>query len=104
MRTLAPAINLNNICLSSETLRLYGPVPQLIRKSEQDYKLPGSDLTIPANTLTIIPVYAIHHDADIYPEPDKFNPDRMSEEEKHNRHSMAFLAFGNGSRNCIGER
>lgn len=87
-----------------ETLRLYAPVPQLIRQADKDYQISGTELVIPAGSLTIIPIYAIHHDADIYPEPNEFNPDRMSEEEKFNRHSMAFIPFGTGPRNCIGER
>jgi cytochrome P450 family 6 len=76
----------------------------LIRKAINDYKIPKSDLVIPSGALTLIPVYAIHHDPEIYPNPSKFDPERFSDENKRKRHSMSFLPFGEGPRVCIGER
>lgn len=87
-----------------ETLRLYGPVFQLLRTASRDYKIENSNLTIKEGTLTVIPIYAIHTDPEIYPEPEKFDPERFSEENKRDRHPMAYLPFGDGPRNCIGLR
>jgi cytochrome P450 family 6 len=81
--------------MSTETLRLYGPVPQLIRTASKDYKIPNTDSTIPKDALVMIPVFGIHRDPDIYPEPEKFIPERFSDENKKNRHPMAFIPFGN---------
>ena len=52
----------------------------------------------------MVPIFAIHHDPDIYPDPDKFDPERFSDENKKNRHSMAFIPFGEGPRTCIALR
>lgn len=52
----------------------------------------------------IIPVYAIHHDAEYYPEPEVFDPNRFLPEEVEKRPNMTFLAFGEGPRICLGLR
>lgn len=52
----------------------------------------------------IVPIYAIHHDADFYPEPDKFKPERFDHDENISKESLSWLAFGVGPRNCIGLR
>jgi cytochrome P450 family 6 len=69
-----------------------------------DYKIPGTDQTIPQGKSIMIPVYGIHHDVNIYPDPEKFDPDRFTATEVQNRHSCAFLPFGEGPKNCIGVR
>jgi cytochrome P450 family 6 len=43
-------------------------------------------------------------DEKYYPDPTRFDPDRFSKENKLSRHPMAFLAFSNGPRACIGRR
>lgn len=83
---------------------MYGPIFQLLRKASRDYKIPGTELTIRKGTLTLIPTYSIHMDPEHYPEPRKFDPERFSDENKKNRHPMAYLPFGDGPRNCIGLR
>jgi len=50
-----------------------------------------------------MPVWSIHHDADIYPKPAKFLPERFTKENKVERQPYAYLAFGLGPRNCIGK-
>lgn len=68
----------------------------------KDYKIPGTDLVLEKDTITFVPVIGIHYDPDIYPEPEKFDPERFTEENKKQRHPMAHLPFGDGPRNCLG--
>jgi len=90
-------------CLQ-EALRKYPTVASLIRKCTTDYPVPDTGITIPKGTQTMIPVYAIHHDPEIYPNPDTYDPDRFLPEEVEKRHPLSYLPFGDGPRNCIGLR
>ncbi|XP_043264896.1 cytochrome P450 6A1-like [Colletes gigas] len=87
-----------------ETLRKYSILPVLIRQAAEDYTFRGTKITIPKNTSVWIPIYPLQNDPDIYPDPDKFDPERFTDEAIAKRHPMSFLSFGDGPRNCIGAR
>lgn len=87
-----------------ETLRKYPVVSNLMRAPIKDYKLPNTNIVIPKGQSVWVPVHAIHWDKNIYPEPEKFIPDRFTTEEKAKRHQFAYLPFGEGPRICIGMR
>ncbi|RZF44805.1 hypothetical protein LSTR_LSTR000757 [Laodelphax striatellus] len=87
----------------SETLRKHPPVPILQRQSKGDYKLPDGKV-LPADTLVIIPVYGLHHDPKLFPNPEKFIPERFSKENQDKIVPYSYLPFGEGPRNCIGMR
>jgi cytochrome P450 family 6 len=82
------------ILLSLETLRMAPPLAQLVRQTTRDYEVSGSNITIPKGSQVLIPVYAIHMDPKNFPKPEKFDPERFNEENKKDRHSMAYLPFG----------
>nr|CAD7441619.1 unnamed protein product [Timema bartmani] len=86
-----------------ETLRKYPPAPNLYRKCTIPYPIPGTSITLEQGTRVLIPAYAIHHDPEFYPEPEKFDPERFTEENKGSRPSCTYLPFGEGPRICIGE-
>jgi cyclooctatin synthase len=85
----------------TESLRIYPPVWGLGRRAKVDTEIGGHP--IPARTEVLYSIYAIHHDANIYPEPEKFDPDRWLPERRSGIPRSAFQPFGAGSRNCIGE-
>ncbi|CAK9815687.1 Cytochrome P450 6a2 [Anthophora plagiata] len=87
-----------------ETLRLYPPGAILTRRPISNYTFKGTNVTIPKDTMIWIPVFGMHRDPDIYPNPDSFDPERFTDEAVAARHPMNYLPFGDGPRNCIGAR
>ncbi|KAL5284126.1 hypothetical protein ACFFRR_006416 [Megaselia abdita] len=87
-----------------ETLRKHSVVPHLIRKATVDYKIPQTGTLVEKDTVVVVPVDAIHHDSEIYPNPEKFDPERFTAEAIQDRPQCAYLPFGDGPRNCIGLR
>ncbi|XP_017004724.2 probable cytochrome P450 6a14 [Drosophila takahashii] len=88
----------------AETLRKHPLLPHLIRECNREYKVPNTDIVLDKGVNALIPVHNIHHDPEIYPDPEKFDPSRFDPEEVKARHPMAYLPFGDGPRNCIGLR
>jgi cytochrome P450 family 6 len=78
-------------------------VTVLSRYCSKDYKVEHTSCTIKKGQLVIIPCYAIHHDKDIFPNPEVFDPERFTMLESAKRPQVAFMPFGHGARNCIGE-
>ena len=85
-------------------MRKYPTVSNLQRSANKDYPVPNTRITLPKGTPVWIPVHVIHHDPEIYPEPEKYDPDRFNPEEVGKRHQYAFLPFGEGPRVCMGMR
>ncbi|GBP56882.1 hypothetical protein EVAR_41631_1 [Eumeta japonica] len=87
-----------------ETLRKYPIVGLLMRQSGYEYTFTDTKLSLEKGLLVFIPVYGLHHDPKYYPDPEKFDPERFSSENKAKIPSCAYIPFGDGPRNCIGMR
>jgi len=90
----------------TETLRKYPTLPFLDRMCISDYELPSfsgnGTITLPAGTGIYIPVLALHFDPMYFPEPEKFDPERFTEENKQSYPKYSYIPFGEGPRMCIG--
>nr|AHL88981.1 cytochrome p450 3044B1 [Brachionus koreanus] len=85
-----------------ETLRMFPAAVFLERLASQDFEFEG--MKIEKGQKIVVPLWALHRDPDLYPEPDNFDPERFSDQNKLKRDSNAYLPFGNGPRNCLGMR
>lgn len=87
-----------------EATRKYPALPFLDRQSVMKYLIPGTDIVLDKKTSVIIPTLGIHYDPKIYPDPEKFDPERFSKENEQYMQNCSFLSFGDGFRSCIGRR
>ena len=83
-----------------EALRLYPPVIILARRALEPVRLGGFDL--PEHSLVMVSPYTLHFLPTVWPEPDRFDPDRFLPAQEAARPKSAWLPFGQGPRVCIG--
>jgi cytochrome P450 len=83
-----------------ETLRLYSPAWQMLRRAVEDDQIAG--WTIPAGSLVALSPYLLHRHPSAWKDPERFEPERFLPENKEGRHRHAWLPFGGGQRLCIG--
>jgi len=82
-----------------ESLRLYPPVPFIVRNNETPLELCGH--IIPAGTEVVLMIYAIQRSAQYWKDPDTFNPDRFATDGI--KHPFAYTPFSAGHRSCVGQ-
>lgn len=66
----------------------------------EDTEITG--VAIPRGTVLLYSPYIVHHRADHWPEPARFDPDRFTPEAEAARAKCAWVPFGAGPRTCIG--
>ncbi len=83
-----------------EALRLYPPVPALVRRVVRPTTLNGCE--IPAGSRALISIYNSHRHPNFWRGPTRFEPERFSAERKASHHDLAYIPFGAGQHKCIG--
>src|SRR3954447_14549753 len=83
-----------------EAMRLKPPVPSIPRRAVRDFTFMGYD--IPAGTMLAVNPLFTHHMPNIWPEPERFDPLRFTDEAQRNRHRFAWVPFGGGAHMCLG--
>jgi cytochrome P450 len=97
------------LAVFKETMRLYPPVYMVARRACQDVELVDRSFEEPRayairkGSLVLVNVLGIHRRADLYPDPDRFDPERfLGKGGAHEQTRCAYLPFGAGPRICIG--
>jgi len=84
-----------------ESLRLYPPVPTIIRELDEDITI--DNYVICKGTNIFLHPRVIHRQPDIWENPNEFNPERFYSPTKEHG-PFDFIPFSAGPRNCIGEK
>jgi cytochrome P450 len=82
-----------------EALRLYTPVLGYGRVTTRDLEMGG--YRIPQGARLLISPFTLHRRADVFPEPESFDPERFSLEREKLLPPHAYIPFGDGPRACI---
>ena len=83
-----------------EVLRLHPPLIFLIRKVMKDFHFKG--YTVKAGKYVCASPRVSHRIAEVFPDPEKFDPDRYSEARQEDALPFSWIAFGGGKHKCTG--
>lgn len=84
-----------------EAMRLYPPAWVLNgRQANQDTTI--GEYSIPAGSVVFISPYVMHRQPHFFPNPERFDPERFTEEREKALPRYAYMPFGGGPRICIG--
>ena len=85
-----------------EAMRLYPPVWTMSRTAIADDTIGG--FHIPAGSTVLLSQWVVHRSRNYWDDPQKFDPERFSDERSGQRAEYAYFPFGGGPRTCIGDR
>lgn len=85
-----------------EVLRLYTPGFLVHRRCNEACTVNG--IEIPLGVDVFMPPYVLHRDPVLWPDPEKFDPDRFSPGNREAQAAYSYMPFGIGPRQCIGFR
>jgi len=83
--------------VSSETLRLRPVIPIVARWLTEPMEIGGR--VLPAGVSVAPCIYLVHRRPDVYPEPERFLPERFLENPPG---TYTWIPFGGGVRRCLG--
>jgi cytochrome P450 len=84
-------------CVIKESMRILPPLPFTIRAAARDGEMDG--LRVPKNSRVICSHYLTHHLVELYPEPERFLPERWRTIDPT---QYEYFPFSVGRRACIG--
>lgn len=89
----------------SEGLRLFPPIPMSLPRLVPEGGRIIDDVFLPEGTVVSCQAYSVHRvNTNVFPEPQKFNPERWLEEDGDTERRRLMFAFSNGGRGCVGKQ
>jgi cytochrome P450 len=85
----------------TEALRLYPPAWLMTRRAREEVTI--GDYRFPAGTFFLLSQYLTHRDPRFFPEPEAFVPTRWAASPEAGPARYAYVPFGGGPRQCLGE-
>jgi cytochrome P450 len=83
-----------------EVLRLYPPTALLARQNVEADEIGG--YVIPPGSMVILVPYLVHREPQLWPDPERFDPDRFARAAAEARPKQAYIPFAAGPRVCLG--
>jgi cytochrome P450 len=84
-----------------EALRIFPPAWMMLRTAVEADEIGG--FRIPRGGTILVSPYLTQRRADIWDEPNRFDPERFASERSQNRPVFSFFPFGGGPRQCPGD-
>ncbi|MDX1663615.1 MAG: cytochrome P450 [Candidatus Promineifilaceae bacterium] len=85
-----------------ESMRIYPPAYFISRWCNDADVVGGYD--VPAGSVISISPFMTHRHPDYWPDAERFDPERFTPEQQAQRPRFAYIPFGGGPRQCIGNR
>jgi cytochrome P450 len=86
--------------LVDEAMRLYPPLPLTLRTAAADDMVCGR--RVPRGSVVAVMPFVVHRHRKLWPDPDRFDPDRFSAEQTRARPRYSYIPFGVGPHVCPG--
>jgi cytochrome P450 len=83
-----------------ETMRLYPPLPLILRSAAADDVVCGR--RVPRRAIVAVMPWVVHRHRRLWSEPDRFDPDRFAAARAAERPRFAYIPFGVGPHVCPG--
>jgi cytochrome P450 len=104
-----PDLKLNNLpyldAVIKEGLRLFPPIPMSLPRYVPREGSTISGYQLPGGSIVSCQAYSLHLlDQEVFPDADKFLPERWLEKEGEVERNRLFFAFASGGRGCIGKK
>src|SRR5262245_4813506 len=83
-----------------EAMRLYPPAWIITRVAKEEDEIGG--YRVAPRTVVMLSPYLTHRSKEVWPEPERFDPDRFPADRSAERPRFAYVPFAGGPRQCIG--